>query len=224
METQKEHTERLEKVERSTSSDLLLPEVRGQDIPEDRPGAMDLVTQDANRRYSDSPGSLFQNADFCTLRMRFLRRRKCDPWCECACHKHTRAGTPQMLQSIVGTLFVGYTGLPLLTPSCNSQKCYRTSEGFLQVNYYFPQWFLARIVSVAVRYNETNIRRPDVSVRTLNVRSSYEGIFQSSSRGDADAVKYFLTSGKASVLDVTDDSGHSPLHVRYHSHAVGPIV
>ena len=209
--------ERLETVERSISCDSHQPVIDGHFKKQIGSSTTDLVSKtglDTTRRFSDSPGSLFHDANFSALRMRFLRRQKCDPWCTCACHKQSRAETPQFLQSIVGALFVGYTGLPLLTPPCNSKKCHRTGEGFLLVNYYFPQWFLARIISVAVRYNETNIRKPEISMRVLNSQSRSEGIFQSSIRGDANAVKHFLTSGKASILDVTDDSGHTPLHVR----------
>ena len=214
MKTQQQQRERLEKVERLTPNDSPQPVFANE---HNRSSPTDLVSNtrlETNRRSSDSPESLFHDNTFSALRMRFIRRQKCDPWCGCICHKYSHAETPQLLQSIVGALFVGYTGLPLLTPLCNNKKCCRTGEGFLQVNYYFPQWFLARIISVAVRYDETNIRKPKISVRMLNARNSYEGIFQSSVRGDASAVKHFLTSGKASVLDVTDDSGHSPLHVR----------
>ena len=88
----------------------------------------------------------------------------------------------------------------MLTPSCNVAKCSRTSEGFIQVNYYFPQWFLAQAISIVMRsYDIRDLRKSDSSMRTLNVRSSYEVIFHSSLNGDADAVKYLLTAKKASV-------------------------
>lgn len=163
------------------------------------------------RRYSYSPDSLFSEASFSALRIRFLRPRKCDARCGCRCHKHTRAQSPQLLQSVIGTMFMGYAGLPILTPSCNNRVCQRSSEGFLQVNYYFPQWFLARILSLVVRFQDA--QAPEISLRLLNVRSSYESIFQYAFNGDADSIKFCLANGKGSVLDVTDDSGHSPLHV-----------
>lgn len=116
-----------------------------------------------------------------------------------------------MLQSVLGSLFVGYAGLPVLTPSCSSRVCQGSSEGLLQVNYYFPQWFLARILSLVVKFQDA--QTPEVSLRLLNVRSSCESIFQHALHGDAESMKFLLNNGKGSVLDVTDDSGHSPLHV-----------
>lgn len=194
METQQKHGQRLEKLER---------------VMQTNPGSTGQAV--SPRRYSDSPDSLFSEASFNALRMRFLRRRKCDARCGCRCHMHTRAQSPQMLQSVLGTMFLGYASLPVLTPSCNSPICQRSSEGFLQVNYYFPQWFLARILSFVVRFQDA--QTPEISLRLLNVRSNSERIFQYALSGDADSIKFLLTNGKGSVLDVTDDSGHSPLHV-----------
>ena len=169
-----------------------------------------------NQRYSDAAGSSFQHDGFSALRMRFLRQRKCDALCDCNCHIHTRARSPQMLQSVLGSLFVGYTGLPALASTCSNIKCQRSSEGFLQIDYLFPPWFLARIVSMAMKFKDSKI--PDLSMRVLNVRSSYEAVFLSAREGDAELVRYLLTMGQASVQDVTHDSGHSPLHVGITSH------
>ena len=169
-----------------------------------------------NQRHSDAARSSFQLDDFSALRMRFLRQHKCDASCDCNCHTPTRARTPQMLESVLGSLFVGYTGLPALASACSSINCQRSSEGFLQIDYYFPQWFLARIVSMAMRFKDSKI--PDFSMRVLNVRSSYEAIFSNAREGDAELVRYLLTTGQASVQDVTHDSGHSPLHVGTTSH------
>lgn len=142
--------------------------------------------------------------------MRFLRKGKCGRWCDCDCHTYRRTRSPQQLQSFLGALFVGYTGLPALTPDCTNEKCRRSSEAFVQINYYFPTWF-ALSVSAAVSFQNSII--PEISRRVLNVRDSYEEIFQSAIIGDAVSVQYLLTKRQASVFDISSDSGHSPLHV-----------
>lgn len=169
-----------------------------------------------NQQYRDAAGSSLQPDGFSALRMRFLRQHKCDASCDCNCHIHTRARSPQMLQSVLGSLFVGYTGLPALASLCSNTNCQRSSEGFLQVDYLFPPWFLARMVSMAMRFKDSKI--PELSMRVLNVRSSYEAVFLSAREGDTQLVRYLLTMGQASVQDVTHDSGHSPLHVGITSH------
>ena len=56
-------------------------------------------------------------------------------------------------------------------------------------------------------------RVPQFKLRILNLRDSYEEIFQSAISGDARSIQYLLVSGRASVRDISDDSGHSPLHI-----------
>ena len=175
-----------------------------------------------NQRSSDAAGSSLQLDGFSALRMRFLRQHRCDASCDCNCHIHTRARSPQMLQSLVGSLFVGYTGLPALASTCSNAKCRRTSEGFLQIDYLFPPWFLARMISMAMRFRDSKI--PDLSMRVLNVRSSYEAVFLSAREGDAGLIRHLLTVKQASVQDVTHDSGHTPLHVGTTSPPQSPML
>ena len=159
----------------------------------------------------DSLSRLFAGDSFSALRMRFLRQTRCQQWCDCKCHVYRRSRLPEGFESIFGMLFYGYTGLPTATPPCSSDECRRSSETFLQVNYYFPAWFLACAVSVAMKVQGSRI--PQFKLRILNLRDSYEEIFQSVISGDARSIQYLLTSGRASVRDVSDDSGHSPLHI-----------
>jgi hypothetical protein len=41
-------------------------------------------------------------------------RTTCTPWCSCSCHRETRLRTPRMLEQFIGSLFIGYSGLPVL--------------------------------------------------------------------------------------------------------------
>ena len=156
-------------------------------------------------------GPLFAGDSFSALRMRFLRQTRCEQWCDCKCHMYKRSRAPQGLESFFGALFYGYTGLPTATPPCSNDRCRRSSETFLQVNYYFPAWFFAWALSVAMKVQSSRI--PQFKLRILNIRDSYEEIFQSAISGDARSIQYLLTSGRASVRDISDDSGHSPLHI-----------
>ena len=160
-----------------------------------------------------SSRTTYQVDTFSTLRMRFLRRRKCDVWCKCKCHTYVRTSTSDKLQSVMGELFIGYAGLPALTPACTENNCQRSSEGFLQINYYFPWWFFAKILHIGLAFQQDSAI-PRMSIHVLNVRDTYEDIFISARFNDVDSVEYQLTMGRASVFDVTSDSGHSPLHVR----------
>jgi len=165
------------------------------------------------RRYTDSPGSLFEDAEFSVLCMRFLRRRKCQPWCACRCHSSTRFNMPQLLQSVIGQLFVGYTGLPTLMSSCDlpTDTCQGTGQSFMQINYYFPTWFLSRALTFSLRTSE--FQRPEHSLRMLNVRSPLESLFAGAGSNDAALVRSVITNNQGSVLYVTDRDGHSALYL-----------
>lgn len=198
--------ERLQRVEESL--------VHGTKIAEtsnDR--SLDAPVRRADRSLlqGQSSGRLFAGDSFSALRMRFLRQTKCHQWCDCECHMYKRRHSPRDLEPIFGTLFYGYTGLPTATPPCSNNDCRRSSEAFLQFSYYFPAWFFAWAVSVAMKVQGSRI--PQFKLRILNLRDSYEEIFQSAISGDARSIRYLLSSGRASVRDISDDSGHSPLHI-----------
>lgn len=91
------------------------------------------------RTYNDTSGALLEGTQFSALRMRFLPRRKCNPWCRCCCHSHTRLKSPDLLRAVIGQLFLGYAGFTLLTGPCDLPGyCQGSGQSFLQVNYFFP--------------------------------------------------------------------------------------
>ena len=133
IQTQQLIHERLQRVEQSL--------MEGSKVAEksiDRPLSALVQKADSSPLRGQSMGRLFAGHSFSALRMRFLRQTKCQQLCDCECHMYKRSRLPQGLESIFGTLFYGYTGLPTATPPCSNNDCRRSSEAFLQVNYYFP--------------------------------------------------------------------------------------
>ena len=47
----------------------------------------------------------------------------CRPGCSCACHLQRKTATSRFVDRVIGQMFVGYTGLPLLNRSCDSETC-----------------------------------------------------------------------------------------------------
>ena len=62
--------------------------------------------------YDQERDSIPRTTAFSTLQMRFTQRRRCRPWCMCACHTKGNLNTPKLLKSIMGMLYIGYTGVP----------------------------------------------------------------------------------------------------------------
>ena len=42
----------------------------------------------------------------------------CGPRCFCACHEERKVETPSFLRNMIGRLFIGYIGFPILSRSC----------------------------------------------------------------------------------------------------------
>lgn len=74
------------------------------------------------------------------------RRVECTNGCHCACHKISKARSPNFLHSVIGSLFIGYS-VPILN-SCDVPSCQRRAKPMVKVNYHFPLWLLARSISV----------------------------------------------------------------------------
>lgn len=161
----------------------------------------------ANQRQESMPTT----TAFGALQMRFSKRRRCQSWCKCACHTESRSNTPKFLRSVVGMLYVGYFGVPALSPSCDMSGCKGNSEGLLQVHYYFPSWFLGKVISMALGVSRTC--GPELCLRVANVRADWDPIFTHCHNGNIDAVRSVLVAGEASVLDVNAQNGNSLLHM-----------
>lgn len=49
---------------------------------------------------------------------------KCRHRCSCVCHAESSVETPSLIRSIIGHLFIGYVGIPSLTPKCESSRTF----------------------------------------------------------------------------------------------------
>lgn len=83
-----------------------------------------------------------------TARPRASMGSACASWCSCRCHFKRSLKSPKFLRDILGSLFLGYSGLPILAPPCNESSCRRRSSPAVDITYYFPFWFLSKVFSV----------------------------------------------------------------------------
>jgi hypothetical protein len=97
--------------------------------------------------------------------------------------------------------------------SCDlpTDTCQGTGQSFMQINYYFPRWFLSRALAFSLR--TAGCLKPELSLRMLNVRSPFESIFVGAGFNDAALVRSVIANNRGSVLDVTEMDGHSALHL-----------
>ena len=145
-----------------------------------------------------------------------LIRNICEQDCSCTCHQGWRIRSPRYLSTIFGSLLLGYTAQPWMTCICDSYDC-RGRSTCITYTYAFPRWLLDRIMACTIAYDRS--RGPELCVRLLRVRSGHEYIFWVATMRTSDTdktsihhIKYLLTNGEASVLDV-DPYGRTALQV-----------
>lgn len=118
--------------------------------------------------------------------------------------------SPRLLRTVLGTMCAGYMGVPGIKPACDNRMCRGVNPGLIKVNYIFPKWFLTRALYLAVYFAPNS--GPEFHLRCLRMRPRDAAIFSAAYYGDTETVKKILRAGEGSVLDVTDYSGHTPLH------------
>lgn len=144
--------------------------------------------------------------------IRFIvkRRKKCEAWCKCLCHRTAHFNTPKLLKGLLGIAYAGYSGVPALTPKCTSKICSHESSATVHLNYLFPSWVLARMVCIVGDFTQDSV---ELCIRTLRVRPSGDDIFVSAYTGEVETLKRLLANGKASVLDIEVGCGQTALHL-----------
>lgn len=160
--------------------------------------------------------SIPTNADTVEIRTSCAgsRFRSCNKWCSCVCHRqnHLKFSTP--LTYVLGSLFVGYSGLPVSTPPCNEHSCVRRAIPSFEFSYYFPRWFLARSILLSLKVvplmgPELTLRMP----RLIRWTSKEANLFHLAKAGDLHGIQSLFTAGTVTPFDVTLSSGESALFV-----------
>jgi hypothetical protein len=117
--------------------------------------------------------------------------------CDCSCHSQRLLRPTPLLNSILGRLFIGYTGAPFLDKRCDSPRCRRRTLPAVHVIYYFPRWFFMRALFLTV----SNTLVPSISLTFPRVIPGGSTIFRYIRLGNTEGVKNLFTQylHKASV-------------------------
>ena len=164
----------------------------------------------APRKPSDLRG---QSGDFTaleTVKFTASYNKTCTFDCGCSCHRPKHLKSPPYLQTMLGSIFVGYVGLPIVSPKCDVFGCNHNISVGLWVDYYFPAWFLER----KIRFSLTNRLNsgPEQSLRVSRIVPSNSDIIKFAMQGDVQHMKDLLIHGQGSPHDT--DGTNTPLIVR----------
>lgn len=138
---------------------------------------------------------------------------KCDRLCMCQCHQNYKFKSPDWVRDVVGTLLLGYHGTQFwYRQPCNERLCQREQTCLLDVVYFFPTWFLRRVVFLKNIWTPTHGNV--ISIRTPRVvENANQPIFLYSGYGNVEGMRNLFAQGLASPFDVAGDTSRSPLYV-----------
>jgi hypothetical protein len=146
----------------------------------------------------------------------------CRPGCICACHAHRRSNTPSFVDRVLGQMFVGYAGLPVISPKCDGPACEKSQVPTVNVEYWFPLGFCwSQIVklqlgyrpSVGPQFNLTTFRRVPDTAQCVDFALN----------GNIEGLKGLFKRGLASPWDVSSTRGYTMVRVSvYVSHHMSP--
>ena len=150
------------------------------------------------------------------------RTKQCTvPMCACQCHVLSRYQHPRCIAPLIGSLSIGYSGLPYLcTAGCNENKCTKRDDALIKVTYYFPAWasYFSSMLSFVGRWNRLD--ELDVSLRRPRVVPSSSNIFILAQKGNVQGIEKLVSLSKASIHDVSVGEGRSVMHVSHYTLAI----
>lgn len=136
----------------------------------------------------------------------------CGSGCYCACHKQESTATPKFVNRVLGQLFIGYAGMPLLSPKCDSPICQKAQSPSVSLEYWFPLgFFWSQIVRLQIAYR-ANLG-PQTALNTLRQVPDSSPCVEYALSGNIDGLKELFQSGTASPVDVSSTRGYSLLRV-----------
>ena len=140
------------------------------------------------------------------------RFTSCQNSCACMCHSKSRYQSRGLLSKMMGSLLVGYTGLPISTSKCNLVTCKNHVSRAIRVLYTFPAWFVMKRLEVT--FGDSS-GRPSfgLSLRNRLDLSTGMNMLTSAINGDTAGIIHLLEEHKGSPLDVDIYMGQSAFAV-----------
>ena len=147
--------------------------------------------------------------------MDFSVRRawQCHAKCTCRCHIRKCCRSPQFLNSLLGTIFIGYSGQFQLGTRCSEPDCQRYSASSLDVNYLVPLWFVARAVSFTVSSSMGSLELSLKVRRVITADRAESKIYRMAADGNTSGIREMIESGCITPNDISHPTGSTMLLV-----------
>ncbi|KAK4653581.1 hypothetical protein QC762_508160 [Podospora pseudocomata] len=133
----------------------------------------------------------------------------CHTGCRCCCHAQQRSATPAILNNLLGRLFLGYSGLPLLSSKCDSEECRGARARQVSMEYWFPMSLWSTIIRLQV---VTSLNGgPSLHLDSLRRIPDSSQAVDFAQKGNTRGLQYLFNNGLASPRDVSTSRGYTLL-------------
>lgn len=195
----------------------LQDKLQSESIQRNQSIQMDLVHgQPAHRRQL---AQIHQNADNNSIASQGIGARvnqhpfKCRSGCRCSFHEQKKSSTPSsFMNRLLGQVFIGYAGLPMISPKCDHAGCEKAQIPVVNVEYWFPLGFCwSKIVQFQLSYRSTT--GPQLNLSMLRSVPDTAPCVEFALRGNIEGLKSLFRRGLASPLDVSVTRGYTLVRV-----------
>ncbi|KAK6352273.1 hypothetical protein TWF730_009103 [Orbilia blumenaviensis] len=130
-------------------------------------------------------------------------------YCPCSCHGKKRANIspPSFMESLIGKLFIGYTGSPFVNQKCDFVGCRHKQTASATVEYWFPWWFVMKNLQINVKFIPHS--GPQLQLSTVRRVPDDSVSISYAMKGNIEGLQYLFSQGLASPRDVSDSRSYS---------------
>ena len=130
---------------------------------------------------------------------------------KCSCSGSRRFRSLRFLNSLLGALFIGYSGRPFQVQRCARSSCTTRSAFIGQVHYYFPSWLFRRMLDLTI--TTSSFQEPTVSLTVRATLLPSSDLLRLVTNDDTDGLQQLFSGGYARPNDLLYGSGETALQV-----------
>ncbi|KAI9772789.1 MAG: hypothetical protein M1839_002290 [Geoglossum umbratile] len=134
-----------------------------------------------------------------TLNFQMRIKSPCVSQCDCVCHRQRHSRSPEILNNLFGTIFIG------------NETCRNQAACSVKVGYCFPLWFLARAVYLVAAKSSMGDPVVGLTVKRRVKYMSQNNIIVFAETGNNEGIRRILDEEKAFPDDVDAEYGETPL-------------
>lgn len=132
----------------------------------------------------------------------------CPTTCVCSCHTRSKSPAPAFINRVLGQLFVGTAGIPILSTKCDYNACKSSQAPRVSMEYWFPLGvFWSQIVQLQVSYHAS--MGPQFSLKSLRRVPDSAQCVHYAMHGNIEGLKDLFRRGLASPWDVSSTRGYT---------------